>query len=117
MKLVVSNLLLYGLENAPQEVRAVLSNVPTENIEHVTLDEEAIALANTYLQEGVVAENSIDDARHIALATIHRADLVLSWNYKHIVNINRIHLYNAVNMKLGYPLIDIRSPKEVIYEG
>jgi hypothetical protein len=55
---------------------------------------------------------------HCALATIHKADVLVSWNFKHIVNVIRIRGYNAVNMKLGYPTIDIRSPKELIdYEN
>ena len=56
------------------------------------------------------------DAQHIALASVVRADVLVSWNFKHIVNLNRIRLYNSVNMKLGYPLIDIRSPREVLNE-
>jgi len=41
---------------------------------------------------------------------------MVSWNFKHIVNLNRIRLYNSVNLKIGYPMIDIRSPREVLYE-
>jgi len=48
------------------------------------------------------------------LATINRADVLISWNFKHIVNLKRIHGYNAVNLKLGYPILEIRSPKEII---
>ena len=56
------------------------------------------------------------DAQHIVLASVVRADVLVSWNFKHIVNLNRIRLYNSVNMKLGYPLVDIRSPREVLNE-
>ncbi len=54
--------------------------------------------------------------QHIAVATLGRVDVVVSWNFKHIVNLNRIRLYNSVNLKLGYPMIEIRSPREVLDE-
>ena len=77
---------------------------------------KSTALANAYLEDGVVAESSLSDARHIAIATVARVDILVSWNYKHIVNINRIHILNSVNLKLGYPILEIRSPREVLYE-
>ena len=52
----------------------------------------------------------------MAIATVERVDILVSWNYKHIVNIKRIRLLNSVNLKLGYPVIEIRSPREVLYE-
>ncbi len=115
--LVISDVLLFELEGAPNEVKDILRKVPAENIEYVSLNEESITLANTYIEEGAVAEKSLSDARHIAIATIERVDVLVSWNFKHIVNINRIHLFNSVNLKLGYPILDIRSPKEVLYES
>ncbi len=56
------------------------------------------------------------DAQHIAIATVERVDVLVSWNFKHIVNLSRIRLYNGVNLKKGYPLLEIRSPKEVLHE-
>ena len=95
----------------------MLNRVPSDNIEYVSLDEESITLANAYLDEGVIVESSLSDARHIAMATVERVDILVSWNYKHIVSINRIHLLNPVNLKLGYPALEVRSPREVLYEG
>ena len=115
-KLVISDVLLFELEEAPQQVKSALTSVPSDNIEYVSLNEESITLANAYLKEGVVAESSLSDARHMAIATVERVDILVSWNYKHIVNINRIRLLNSVNLKLGYPVIEIRSPREVLYE-
>ena len=114
---VISDVLLFELEEAPEEIKIGLNRVPIDNIEYVSLDEESITLANAYLKEGVVAESSLSDARHIAIATVERVDILVSWNYKHIVNINRIRLLNSVNLKLGYPALEIRSPREVLYEG
>ncbi len=92
-----------------------MPNLPQKYITRVDLTEEAVNLANSYLEENVVGETSRTDCWHIALATIHRVDILTSWNFKHIVNVSRIRGYNAVNMKLGYSTIDIRSPKEIIY--
>jgi len=114
---VISDVLLFELEEAPEEIKIGLNRVPIDNIEYVSLDEESITLANAYLKEGVVAESSLSDARHIAIATVERVDILVSWNYKHIVNINRIRLLNSVNLKLGYSALEIRSPREVLYEG
>jgi hypothetical protein len=116
-RLVISDLVLFELEGAPESVKEVLNKVPEDNIEYVFLSEESISLANAYLKEGVIVENSLSDARHLAIATIERVDVLVSWNFKHIVNLDRIHLINSVNLKLGYPILEIRSPMEVIYEG
>ena len=114
--LVVSDVLLFELEEAPKRVKNTLNKVPSSNIGYVSLNEESVALANAYIKEGAVAEKSLSDARHIAIATVERVDTLVSWNFKHIVNIYRIHLLNSVNLKLGYPMLEIRSPKEVLYE-
>jgi len=114
--LVVSDLVLLELEEAPKRVRELLDELPAESVEYAALDEESIALANAYLQDGAVAESSLADARHIAIATVARVDVLVSWNFKHIVNLNRIRRFNAVNLKTGYAPIEIRSPREVLSE-
>jgi len=104
--------------NAPLQVRKLLLTVPDENKTRIELTEEALQLADSYIAENVVGKTSREDCFHIALATIFKADVLVSWNFKHIVNVVRIRGYNAVNMKLGYQTIDIRSPKEfIIYEN
>ena len=114
-KLIISDIVLLELEEAPPEVRDVLNKIPKDNTDYVFLNQESTALANTYSKEGVIAGKSFMDARHIAIATVERVDVLVSWNFKHIVNLNRIHLINSVNLKLGYPILEIRSPMEVIY--
>ena len=73
-------------------------------------------LAHHYIEDGAVTEKYLVDAQHIAIATIQRVDVLVSWNFKHIVNLTRIRLYNSVNLKYGYSLLEIRSPQEVLYE-
>ena len=111
--LVVSDLTLAELEKAPQEVRGILSSISSDNIEAVDTIEEAIELQRAYLDAGVVTERYSNDALHIAIATVCRADVLVSWNYKHIVNFSRIRAFNAVNLREGYQPVEIRTPLEV----
>jgi hypothetical protein len=73
-----------------------------------------LALAKQYVDEKVVGETSLDDRIHIATATISKVDILVSWNFKHIVNVYRIRGYNSVNLRLGYSTLEIRSPKEIV---
>ena len=115
---VVSDLLDLELLNAPPKVRDLMSQFNPDFFERVTLTEEATDLANRYIAENVVGKTSLTDCRHIALATLSRVDVLASWNFKHIVNLQRIKGYNSVNLRLGYPLLEIRSPKDIItYEN
>ena len=82
-------------------------------VEVLALDSEAEALAAQYIQDGAVSRNEWADALHIALATVARVDVLVSWNFKHIVNLRRIHACNAVNLKHGYSVLEIRNPREV----
>jgi hypothetical protein len=111
---LISDLLLLEMEEAPKSVQEKLHSIPAQFIIRISLSKEAIELADAYLKEGIVAEKSISDARHIALASVERADVLVSWNFKHIVNLGRIRQYQAVNLIRGYPLIEIRTPAEVI---
>jgi len=80
----------------------------------VEVTEEAYELAQKYLDEKVVGHTSADDCRHIATATINKVDYLVSWNFKHIVNVFRIRGYNSINLRCGYTQLDIRSPKEIV---
>ena len=114
---VVSDLLDLELINAPLRVRAHLLQYANDRFERVDLTEEAIALADAYIKEKVVGRTSLEDCRHIALATIHKVDILASWNFRHIVNLDRIKGYNSVNLRLGYAMIEIRSPKDLVNYG
>ncbi|MCL2709984.1 MAG: hypothetical protein FWE95_03800 [Planctomycetaceae bacterium] len=115
IRVIVSDVLEREAIKAPQRVRDFLGSLPESQVERVVSTPESNALAERYIAEGVVGESSLDDCRHIALATLAHADVLVSWNFGHIVNIDRIRGYNSVNMKLGYPQIEIRTPYEVIY--
>lgn len=114
MKVIISELTTLELQDAPIEVKNILKRIPVRNVEQVELTEEAVNLARKYITGGVIGNSKLVDAEHIAIATVNRVDVVVSWNFKHIVNLERIHGFNAVNLKAGYPLLEIRSPWEVI---
>ena len=111
---VISDLFELELLNAPIVVQEVLNKYPENFVERVFLSEEAIQLADFYISEKVVGKSSVEDCRHIAIATINKVDVLVSWNFKHIVNLERIRGYNSVNLKNGYSIIEIRSPKELL---
>jgi predicted nucleic acid-binding protein len=114
---VISEVLTGELENAPERIKVLLNNYGDECFERVQLTDEVLQLADKYIAENVVGKTSYDDCCHIALATIHRVDVLASWNFKHIVNLVRIRGYNGVNLKNGYTTIEIRNPKELIDYG
>lgn len=111
---VYSDLSETELENAPQRVKDFFYELPKEHTQKVEVTEEAFELAQKYLDAKVVGPTSADDCRHIATATINKVDYLVSWNFKHIVNVFRIRGYNSINILFGYPQLDIRSPKEIV---
>jgi predicted nucleic acid-binding protein len=111
--IVISDLTLKELLRAPQRVKTLLQTLSI-NFKDITATDECAELAGKYLTENVVGQTSMDDCIHIATATIYKVDVLVSWNFKHIVNVQRIRGYNAVNMKNGYAILDIRSPKNLI---
>ena len=115
--LVVSTLTVQELASAPAEVRRRLAAVPEAHIETLQLDAEARDLADAYVAAGVLSATMRADAQHIAMATVARVDVLVSWNFRHIVNLQRIHGYNSVNLRRGYPMIEIRTPREVLSDG
>ena len=112
--LVISELTLRELDPAPAGVRDALGRIPTELIEVLPVSREAEELASAYVADGAIGSRMRADALHIAIATIARVDVLVSWKFKHIVNLTRIHAYNAVNLKRGHPLLEIRTPQEVV---
>jgi predicted nucleic acid-binding protein len=110
---MVSDLTVSELEKAPKQVKELYNKV-FDKLQFLPIDKEMIDLANAYIKEKALTIKSMDDAIHIATATIHRIDVIVSWNFKHIVNLNRIRIFNAVNLKHGYPVMEIRTPLEVL---
>lgn len=117
IRFVVSDLLDLELLDAPTHVKEHLLQYSADKFERVELTEEAIQLADAYIDEKAVGKSSLEDCRHIALATINKVDVLASWNFKHIVNLDRIKGYNSVNLRRGYSILEIRSPKDLVKYG
>ena len=88
--------------------------IPDDCYRFVELNAESRELALAYINEKALGKASLNDAYHIALASVNRLDCLVSWNFKHIVNFDKIKLFNSINRRLGYPLIDIRTPLEFL---
>ncbi len=114
---LISDITIDEILDAPKNVQAILEQIlKSKNRELLIADDECKELADSYILEGAVSEKFHEDALHIAIATIHAATVLTSWNFKHIVNLNRIRQYNSVNIKKGYSFLEIRCPRDIIKE-
>lgn len=113
-KVIYSKLVDIELTPAPERIRSLANGLPTMQLEFVEISDEALQLAQQYLKENVVGKTSEADCVHIAIATLNNADILVSWNFKHIVNVNRIRGYNSVNYKFGHKILEIRTPREIL---
>jgi predicted nucleic acid-binding protein len=102
------------LLRAPQNVKDFLATIPAHQIENIRLTQDAANLADQYILAKVVGHTSRADCQHIAMATLTKADVLVSWNFKHIVNLDKIRGYNGINYQFGHNMIEIRTPKEII---
>jgi hypothetical protein len=111
---VISDITLDELSDAPQRVQDNFNTIPDNSLEIITSDNESRKLADLYLKDGAVSKKFYEDALHIAISTINQVNVLASWNFKHIVNLDRIRLYNSVNLKNGFSILEIRTPREIL---
>jgi predicted nucleic acid-binding protein len=111
---LISDTLVGELVAAPPDVQSLLAQTLRSGCERLPLTAEAIALRDAYLQSAVVTRKYADDALHVAQATLARADVIVSWNFKHLVNPVRIRKFNGVNLMQGYGLVVIMTPSEIV---
>ncbi len=111
---VISETVIEELDQAPERVKNKLSSL--DNVVILENNLETKSLAQQYINEKIVTNKFFDDALHIASATVNKIDVLVSWNFKHIVNLNKIHLFNSVNLREGYSILEIRTPMELLYE-
>jgi predicted nucleic acid-binding protein len=104
------------LEGAPKPVKALRDSLPPACYELIPVTEDIRRLSAAYIAAGIVGKSSVDDSLHVAAATVSRVDAIVSWNFKHIVRLDRIKGYNQVNLSLGYGILTIVSPKEVRFD-
>jgi hypothetical protein len=115
-QVVVSPIVQDEIQFAPENVRNLFDSLHPL-MEFADISEQALLLRQAYLSAGVVTPKSSSDALHVAIATVTNCHFIISWNFKHIVNFQKILLYQAVNKIHGYQEINIYSPLEVIDDG
>jgi predicted nucleic acid-binding protein len=115
---LISEITLGELSKAPHRVQDALTNLSPEAVVKISrnVEDEARKLADAYIAAGILGKASQGDAAHVAVATVARADLILSWNFRHIVNYERINAFNGLNSRNGYPRIAIHSPLEMRHD-
>lgn len=113
---LISEIVLAELGDAPEDVKNILISLPENMIEKVTVSEEIIGLRDKYIEADILSPKWLDDAAHVASATVAQADAIVSWNFKHIVRLDKMKSYNRVNLASGYDILTIVSPKEVIVD-
>jgi len=112
-ELLVSDIVRQEIARAPARVRQYFG-AQAGHMRLVAFDERVLALREAYLSAGILGSDWADDAGHVAAATVWGADLIVSWNFRHIVHFEKIRLYNGVNALNNYRAVEIRSPREVI---
>jgi len=114
---VVSAVVFAELEAAPEGVRKIALGLPARHLQRIELTDDVYDLQEAYLSFAVLGRRRADDALHVAAATVARADAIVSWNFRHIVRLEKIKGFNRVNLELGYGHLTIISPKEVIADA
>lgn len=114
IRLIVSDVTLEELNPAPLYVKSLLDTVPADHMEQVAASDDSKRLQSAYLNASVVGPACENDAAHIAVATIALVDIIVSWNFKHIVHYDKIMGYESINAIHGYRTPLIYSPYEVI---
>jgi predicted nucleic acid-binding protein len=112
-EIVVSTVVIEELNKAPAATRRLYDDI-WGMTERVPITAQALNLRDAYLRAGIIGPRWAADALHVAIATVSGCSLVVSWNFKHIVNFRKIPLYNAINRANGYGEIGIYTPQEVI---
>jgi len=116
-KPLLSQVTAAEINNAPKIVQVVYAELVALGADIITVGESALELADEYQRRSILTPNYYDDGLHIAIATVAEADVLVSWNFRHIVRFDKIRLFNAVNLEYGYKMLQIFSPREVTTYG
>ena len=114
-RFVTSHVTMDEMINAPEHVRELLAKT-FHNEAILSVTEETEQLAAAYMQQNILSPKYTDDARHVAVCTVAQIEYLVSWNFRHLVNVEREKGFNAVNLLQGYRTISIVNPLEFIYD-
>ena len=115
----VSEVVIREIEQTPDanQKECLLNVIAEYDLRVLPLTDEANNLAHLYLAERILPEKKLDYARHIALTTVNQIGILLSWNFKHLANINKQLAVKVINERAGYfyPML-LTNHMEVLYE-
>jgi len=111
-RLVLSDVTAAEIEHAPEPVRELHAEL-VSIAELLPVREEALDVLAAYERHGILSPRFRNDMLHIALATVAEVDVLVSWNFRHVVRLDKIQKFNGVNLELGYKTLAIYSPREV----
>ena len=114
---IVSETVDKEIKNSPDLVEKKYNEILTYNAIYLNITDEVDNLVLEYLNKKIVTKKYEGDCYHIALATINKIDILVSWNFKHIVNNQKIMLFNFVNKSLNYSEIIINDPSDFLGYG
>lgn len=117
LKPVVSSVVDAEIQDAPDKVKETYHELIEVDHEFLDVTDEAVTLADTYVKRGILTSKYAEDALHIALASVANVDVLVSWNFKHIVHFDKIRQFTAINIERGYKPLQIYSPREVTSYG
>ncbi len=114
-EIFISDVVIEEIGRADDNKKRSLLNIIAEySPTRLVIDEEVAELAQKYISEGVFPASKIEDAMHAAVATVFEVDALISWNLKHLANLKKMELINAINMKAGYfKRLELITPMEV----
>ena len=112
---IISNIVLEEIERTPEEFKEkIIVEMRKIPLQIISEDEASADLLEFYEKEGFIRRGARLDLRHLAVATVNGVDAVVSWNFRDIVNIRTRRSVHSTNLRLGFPLIEIVSPEEVV---
>ena len=112
-EMIISDVVMREVMATPEPKRSMMLE-QIAALPVVPLTEEANVLARAYIEAGILPRSAIEDARHVAIATLNRVDALVSWNFGHLVNIRRSKGIGVLNEQKGLPHIEIITPEEVV---
>jgi len=111
----ISDVVLAEVEKAEEEIKNKLKSLIVEyELKVLRVDEEVIALFEKYVEANIIPAKYENDILHIAVSVVNELDVILSWNFEHIVKLKTKNEVNGINLLLGYRQIQIATPMEVI---
>lgn len=114
---VVSDVVSMEVDLAPPNVRSQYNELGGLEAEILVVTRQVDDLAVAYAEQGVLSWRSRNDMLHVALASFARVDALVSWDFRHLVRVDKVRAFNAVNARLGVPPVTIASPREVTFYG